>query len=48
MAIERLSMTATGTGASLAAARADSIVPDISPERWIETIAVAPAAARAE
>ncbi len=40
----RESITRTGTSTCSAASRAESQVPDSSPDRWIDTIAPAPAA----
>src|SRR3954452_16217644 len=45
IASDRESTTRTGIGDSLAPIIAASKVPDMSPERWIETIESAPAAA---
>ena len=45
MPIVSLSTTSTGIGASEAARRAASMVPDICDDRWIETTAVAPSSA---
>lgn len=42
---DRESTTRTGTGDSFAPIIAASKVPDMSPERWMDTIASAPAAA---
>ena len=45
MPSERESTTVTGIGACCAASRADSTVLDMSAEMWMDTIALAPAAA---
>ncbi len=43
----RLSTTSTGIGDSLAASLAASYVPDMSADRWMDTMPSAPASASA-